>query len=244
MATIDVNAADGGAELGLVAGGFAGTAFARVFAFGDAAGAFAAAFFVGAFAAASFVGAFAAAFFAGAFVFVAALVFAAGFAMGVLRAGCYPDRMRTAVVAALLVAATTAACSGDRDRGGKLSKQDAYRALVDRNWMDSWPEDKDDRLRLYRFTPSMGGGVYQDRKVFRGQFELFQYQAADGTIDFQFPDTGEQVRAPFVIERVRGPKPFDLRLTIADDPRGPGVYYATSGKQGQAQGPLALPALR
>ena len=151
--------------------------------------------------------------------------------------------MRATLVAAAVLATTIAAtaCHRDNPHAARLSARDAGRALVDRNWLDRWPEHKDDRLRLYRFTPSMGGGVYQDRTMFKGQFELFQYQAGAGAIEFQFPDTAEHVRAPFTIERVSGPAPFDLKLTIAHDPRGPGVYYATSGKQGQALDLLARP---
>lgn len=144
--------------------------------------------------------------------------------------------MRAAALAAsvLVTAAAATACHRGEHapRADRLSAQDAGRVLIDRNWMDRWPEHKDDRLRLYRFTPSMGGGVFQDRKVFKGQFELFQYKAADGTIDFRFPDTDERVRSPFIIERVRNHPPFDLKLVIADDPRGPGVYWSRSDMRG------------
>ena len=69
--------------------------------------------------------------------------------------------------------------------------------------MDSWPEHKEERLQLYRFTPSMGGGVFQDRTVFKGSFELFQYTEGDATIEFHFPETDETVRSSYLIERVR-----------------------------------------
>ena len=153
--------------------------------------------------------------------------------------------MRAAALAVAVLAAATSvtACHRDSPHAARLSAADAERVLIDRNWMDRWPEDKDDRLRVYRFTPSMGGGVYQDRKVFKGQFELFQYTTGDNTIDFQFPDTGEDARCSFLIERVKGPEPFDLKLSIANDPRGPGVYWAVSGARGQALDP-AHPASR
>ena len=32
-------------------------------------------------------------------------------------------------------------------------------------------------------------------------------------------------KSEFKIEQVGGPEPFDLKLTIATDPRGPHVYY-------------------
>ena len=138
----------------------------------------------------------------------------------------------TVLVTAVTAATATACHRGSPSHSDRLSAQDAGRALIDRNWMDRWPEHKDDRLRLYRFTPSMGGGVYQDREVFKGQFELFQYRAGDGTIDFTFPDTDEHVRSPFIVERVRNHPPFDLKLIIADDPRGPGVYWSRSDMRG------------
>ncbi|HVV81602.1 MAG TPA: hypothetical protein VHE35_00940 [Kofleriaceae bacterium] len=141
------------------------------------------------------------------------------------------------VAVAVAFAASATACHREAPSSATLSARDAGRVLIDRNWMDRWPEHKDDRLRLYRFTPSMGGGVYQDRKVFKGQFELFQYRAGDGTIDFTFPDSDEHVRSSFLVERVKQP-PFDLKLVIAHDPRGPGVYYARSDMRGAALDPI------
>ena len=42
---------------------------------------------------------------------------------------------------------------------------------------------------------------------------------------FDLPETHERVTSQFQIERVAGPRPFDLKLTIFSDPRGPHVYY-------------------
>jgi len=39
------------------------------------------------------------------------------------------------------------------------------------------------------------------------------------------PETKQRVTSEFRIENVSGPAPFDLKLTIKDDPRGPKVYY-------------------
>ena len=39
------------------------------------------------------------------------------------------------------------------------------------------------------------------------------------------PETKEKVTSKFRIENVDGPAPFDLKLTIDGDPRGPKVYY-------------------
>lgn len=130
--------------------------------------------------------------------------------------------MRTLLVVALAGLAATA-CSKSSD---PLSASDARDVLINRNWIDRMPENTTDRLHVYRFVPSMGGGVYQDRTLFKGTFELFMFKVERGDhIVFDLPETHQRVSSQFAIERVAGPEPFDLKLTIFSDPRGPHVYY-------------------
>ncbi len=129
----------------------------------------------------------------------------------------------------LAFAVVVAACSSgskqvDRDEAAKL--------LIDRNWIDVMPQAHDDRLHVFRFTPKMGGGVFQDRTVFRGEFELFTFRLTADGIAFVFPDRHERYATDFAIERVDGPAPFDLKLTLERSPRGPRVYYGTSAESG------------
>jgi hypothetical protein len=132
--------------------------------------------------------------------------------------------MRTLLVVSTFVLAALAACSPSRS--SQLSASDAREVLIDRNWIDRMPETARDRLHVYRFVPSMGGGVFQDRTLFKGMFELFMFKVERGDhIVFDLPETHERVTSQFTIETVDGPAPFDLRLTIASDPRGPHVYY-------------------
>jgi hypothetical protein len=146
--------------------------------------------------------------------------------------------MRTLLAAAALAASVVSvgvtACSSTSDP--QLSASDAREVLIDRNWIDRMPESTTDRLHVYRFVPKMGGGVYQDRTLFKGTFELFLFKVERGEIVFKLPETREKVTSPFKIERVDGPEPFDLKLTIAKDPRGPHVYYgirAETDRDGQ-----------
>ena len=127
--------------------------------------------------------------------------------------------MRTVLLIALLGAACSSKTSDIVDDG------EARKLLLDRNWLDRMPETEKDKLFVYRFVPSMGGGVFQDRTIFKGTFELFMFEATDGEIRFVLPETKEKVTSKFVIENVDGPAPFDLKLTIEGDPRGPKVYY-------------------
>jgi hypothetical protein len=126
----------------------------------------------------------------------------------------------------LLIALLGTACSSAK-RSDIVDDAEARKLLLDRNWIDRMPETHQDRLHVYRFVPSMGGGVYQDRTLFKGTFELFTFETAADEIRFNLPETHEKVVSKFRIENVRGPKPFDLKLTIEADPRGPQVYYGT-----------------
>ena len=126
-------------------------------------------------------------------------------------------------IALALVVALTACSSAPTS--SRVSAEDAKQLLIDRNWMDRMPETDRDHLFVYRFVPNMGGGVFQDRTLFKGTFELFSFSVTEDKINFVLHETKQHVASPFIIERVEGPKPFDLKLTIKDDPRGPHVYY-------------------
>ena len=129
----------------------------------------------------------------------------------------------TTVLAALILSLSLAACSSPPS-SAKLDGDEAKRLLIDRNWLDRMPETDRDKLFVYRFVPSMGGGVFQDRTLYKGTFELFMFEATGEQIRFDLPETGTKVTSAYAIERVEGPEPFDLKLTLADDPRGPKVY--------------------
>ncbi|MBA3455969.1 MAG: hypothetical protein H0T42_22920 [Deltaproteobacteria bacterium] len=126
-----------------------------------------------------------------------------------------------AVVAAVL--SPLAACSSSKST--QVSAEDARDLLIDRNWLDRMPETDRDHLFVYRFVPNMGGGVFQDRTLYKGTFELFSFSVKDSEITFKLHETKTEVTSGYTIATVEGPPPFDLKLTIADDPRGPKVYF-------------------
>lgn len=125
--------------------------------------------------------------------------------------------MRTLALVVLV-----AACSSHPKT---IEGDQARQLLLDRNWIDHMPQNDRDRLHVYRFVPSMGGGVFQDRTLFKGTFELFMFEATGDEIRFVLPETHEKATSRYRIEAVDGPAPFDLKLTIDADPRGPQTYY-------------------
>jgi hypothetical protein len=124
---------------------------------------------------------------------------------------------------AFVLAVGAAACS--HKASSSLDEAESAKLLINRNWLDRMPETERDRLHVYRFVPDMGGGVYQDRTLYKGTFELFTFTVEGDRIRFVLPETGDEVTSHFSIEAVDGPKPFDLKLSVSDDPRGPHVYY-------------------
>ena len=122
-----------------------------------------------------------------------------------------------------LVAGLALSACGSSDDA--VPAHEARSELVDRNWIDVWPESAQEQRHVYRFTPSMGGGVFQDRTLFEGRFELFTFEATGETISYTFPARDETHETEYRIERVDGPAPFTRRLVLDDDPRGPGTYY-------------------
>jgi hypothetical protein len=141
---------------------------------------------------------------------------------------------RTTLPGALLgIALLLTACG--RKEESAVAAGEAAQLLVDRNWLDHWPTTQNERLHVYRFVPGMGGGVYQDRTLFKGSFELFLFEVQGSELRFVLPDDGSRLRTGFRIERVSGPPPFDLRLTLDHSPRGPRIFYGTSTEHGAAE---------
>ena len=123
----------------------------------------------------------------------------------------------------VLLLAVGAACSTKSSTS--VNPDEAGKLLIDRNWIDRMPQTRDDKIHVYRFVPTMGGGVFQDRTLFKGTFELFKFKISGDHLEFDLPQTREKATSQFRIETVDGLAPFDLKLMIFSDPRGAGVYY-------------------
>src|ERR1044072_2701589 len=99
--------------------------------------------------------------------------------------------MRTVLLFAVL-----AACSPSK-KSDIVDDGEARKLLLDRNWIDRMPETERDRLHVYPFVPSMGGGVYQDRTLYKGTFELFRFETSGDEIRFDLPETHTKVVSKF-----------------------------------------------
>lgn len=125
---------------------------------------------------------------------------------------------------------------GDDEESRYAVHDESAELLENRIWVDIWPEKATDKFHLYQFIPELNhSGVYQDRTLFAGDFELFLYEVGEqdgrAQVTITWPHSNQRVRLPFRITRVDGPKPFDLKLVLEGNDRGPVVLYGMSGKE-------------
>jgi hypothetical protein len=146
-----------------------------------------------------------------------------------------------ATLPALCLALLGSGCHS-RPSATAVPGEEAHKLLLDRNWIDRLPESSRDRLHVFRFVPSMGGGVYQDRTLYAGLFELFSFDHDGEAIRFHLHHTGELRSAGYTIERLPAgdDSPFELHLYIPQSPRGPKNYYSL--RNTHATGDSALEA--
>lgn len=144
--------------------------------------------------------------------------------------------LRSAVTVSLLCFAALGAAGCRGKSAATVPADEARGLLLDRNWLDRLPQTPYDRLHVFRFVPSMGGGVFQDRTLYAGHFELFNFDHDGQTIHFHLHHTGEEHASGYTIERlpVGSQDPLELHLHIDDTPRGPADYYSIRGMQARS----------
>jgi hypothetical protein len=98
--------------------------------------------------------------------------------------------------------------------------------LVDRVWVDGQPEQLTDYVQASYFADEQPVGVFQKASAYDMRLELFTWKRDDRTISLTFPQSGKAAKLRFSIERCDDLPPFDLCLTLSDNPwGGPKRYH-------------------
>lgn len=133
---------------------------------------------------------------------------------------------RTAIAAAVVAAAVLSqgACSRDAAPRGGLPPDEATALLDKRVWLDKEPRSPRDEFHVLVFDRRSSSGIFQHRTIWKGDFELFMYEAQKGRIDMKLPGSHKRVQTGFTVERVRKGD-ADTKLTLERTAHGPTVYY-------------------
>jgi len=129
---------------------------------------------------------------------------------------------------ALAVVAVIAGYAVFRSLGGPDAGSQAEdpSLLVNRVWVDAQPEQLTDYVQASYFASKQSIGVFQKASAYDIHLELFKWKRDDKAIAMTFPQTGKTAKPRFSIERCDDMPPFDLCLTLSENPwGGPKRYH-------------------
>jgi hypothetical protein len=96
---------------------------------------------------------------------------------------------------------------------------------LDRIWIDHIPRNDRDTFNIFAAITQEPFGIFQATSQWKGNFELFQYEAHGDEIRFHYGQTGEREKAKLKATKC-GEKGFDYCLVIDGASRGVKKYYS------------------
>ena len=101
--------------------------------------------------------------------------------------------------------------------------------LRERPWWDKYPNDPRATYHVYLFSKQRNLGAYVIVTAWRANYEFFLYKVLGNKVFYYFPESKTKGSTPVTIVNERGPHNFDLKLTLASDPKQesrPTKYYS------------------
>ena len=128
------------------------------------------------------------------------------------------------IIIAILCGLALAGCSSTRVLE-KYSGEKAKNMLFNRPWLDEYPQKPDQRFMAYVYSDE-GIGIHDKAdSAFVHLLEIFTFRATAEKIFFLFPHDNRKAETPYKVEKISGHPPFNLRLTISQDPKVTGKPY-------------------
>jgi hypothetical protein len=116
------------------------------------------------------------------------------------------------------------------------------RLLLDRVWVDSKPQKHTDYMQVMIALSDAPIGAFQKASAYRAELEIFEFKRDGARVDLVFPQSNSKKRFSYTIEKCDDLPPFDLCLTLNDNPwkGAPRRYYGASegGDEARALGDL------
>lgn len=100
------------------------------------------------------------------------------------------------------------------------------RQLLGRVWFDHYPESSRDQ-NSYAIFLAGGLGLTQDGSLWRSRQEIFDFERRGGQLDLELIQDGRRTTVGFTVESCDDRPPFDLCLTLDENPTGgPTRFYS------------------
>lgn len=113
----------------------------------------------------------------------------------------------------------------------KYSGDQARNMLFNRPWLDEYPQKPEQHFMVYVFSDEEVGIHDKADSVYKHLIEIFKFRANFEKISFLFLHDNRKEESSYKIERISGGNPFNLKLTIAQDPqvnRKTYVYFSNT----------------
>jgi len=126
-----------------------------------------------------------------------------------------------AIAAALLAAFWTVGSDAPTVRGAAPPRQ-----LLGRIWFDHYPESTRDVNAYAVFLPG-GIGLVEQGSVWRSRHEIFDFERRGDQLDLELIQDGRRQTIGFTVESCDEQPPFDICLTLDENPTGgPTRFYS------------------
>jgi hypothetical protein len=116
-----------------------------------------------------------------------------------------------------------------RGSGGAATADRGQTLFYDRVWVDHLPASQTDSFHLFAAVTEEPFGVFDERSMWRGQWEAFRHEArGDGQVELLFPQTRTKGRLSYRAWKCNEKKDFDFCLEVSGG-KGPKKYYSQRG---------------
>jgi hypothetical protein len=144
--------------------------------------------------------------------------------------------MKKAMVLALALAGLVVLFRGGGEEAAAPATSGDADLIADRLWVDSKPERYTDYVNALVVIEDVPIGLFQKASAYHMVLEVFEYKRAGNKVALEFPQSGKKRSFRYTVTRCDDLPPFDLCLTVNENPwGGPRRYYST--RDGNAAGP-------
>jgi len=105
---------------------------------------------------------------------------------------------------------------------------DDSKLALDRIWIDHMPKNDRDPISVFVAITDDPIGVFQTSSVWKGNFEMFRYEAHHDELRIHFPQDNSRERVKIKAHKC-GERDFDYCLELEGATRGVKRYYSRKG---------------